>query len=389
MNRSRMVGLKTEEIKELILKNEEVVSVLLLLTITSIHLPYKILSPLFFLLCPLLYLFKNELLAKKEFRFLFYFFCIYLLLFTLFSQNIMKSLVADFKVMKGIFFFSFAGLFFLFMKEIKSVLPHSIILFLLVNSSFLFINEHIVPNKIYFSYYNHPNTAGFSLFFFVILAIFLWALSKTTAEKTLNFATVLSGIVLIVISNSRSIWLGAIVFTLALVFLAKAISARLKFALLLFLIFCGALLFLYFDSKNPLESMAIRSVIWTTMYDKTVTHHPLVGFGFNTYKDFFQEIRSLGNMPHNSIMEIFQSSGFLGTGMFAVIMSYMLLTIYKIYKIQITRERSSVVIISCSALIAFFVISLFDFRFFDYKFMATAMVFVGLQNAVAVESDAM
>lgn len=389
MNRTRMIVLKTEEMKALTSKYKEVVSVLLLVTIASIHLPFKTLSPLFFLLCPLLYLFKDELTAKKEFHFLFYFFCIYLFTFTLFSQNIHKSLVADFKVMKGIFFFPFAGFFFFFMKDIKSVLPHSIILFLLVNSSFLFVNEHIVPNEIYFSYYSHPNIAGFSLFFLVVLSLFLWTLSKTPVEKTVNYATVISGVVLIVISNSRSIWLGTIVFTLALLFLAKTISGRLKFALLLSLIFCGALLFLYFDSKNPLESMAIRSVIWTTMYDKTVTHHPLVGFGFNTYKDFFQEIRDLGNMPHNSIMEIFQSSGFLGTGMFAVIMSYLFFTIYKIYKSQLTGKRSSVVIISCSAMIALLVISLFDFRFFDYKFMAMAMVFVGLMNAVAVEPDAM
>lgn len=383
-----MINLKTEEIKALIPKHKVIVSVLLLLTIASIHLPFKILSPLFFLLCPLLFLYKKELIAKKEFRFLFYFFCAYLLLFTLLSQNIIKSLVADFKVMKGVFFFPFAGLFFFLMKDIKNVLPHSIILFLLVNSSFLFVNEHIVPNEIYFSYYNHPNIAGFSLFFFVCLSLFLWTLSKTAVEKTLNFATVISGVVLIVVSNSRSIWLGTIIFALALLFLAKAISARLKFALLLSLIFCGSLLFLYFDSKNPLESMTIRSVIWSTMYDKTVTHHPLVGFGFNTYKDFFQEIRDLGNMPHNSIMEIFQSSGFLGTGMFVVIMSYLFFTIYKIYQGQLTRERSSVVIISCSALIALLVISLFDFRFFDYKFMATAMVFVGLLNAVSSTSHA-
>lgn len=377
--------MKTEEMKALTAKHKEVVSVLLLVTISSIHLPFKTLSPLFWFLCPLLYLFKNELIAKKEFRFLFYFFCAYLLFFTLLSQNIIKSLVADFKVIKGFFFFPFAGLFFFFMKDIKTVLPHSIILFLLVNSSFLFINEHIVPNEIYFSYYDHPNIAGFSLFFLAVLALFLWTLSKTTAEKTLNCATVISAVVLIIISNSRSIWLGTIIFSLALLFLAKTLSCRLKFALLLFLIFCGVLLFLYFDSKNPLESLSIRSVIWTTMYDKTVTHHPLVGFGFNTYKDFFQEIRDFGNMPHNSIMEIFQSSGFLGTGIFVVIMSYMFLTIYKIYKCHLARERSSVVIISCSALIALIVISLFDFRFFDYKFIATSMAFVGLLNIVAVE----
>lgn len=72
MNRYGMSHLKTEEIKAVLSRHKEVVSVLLLVFIASIHLPFKIHSPLFFLLCLLIFLYKNEVAVKKEFRLLFY-----------------------------------------------------------------------------------------------------------------------------------------------------------------------------------------------------------------------------------------------------------------------------------------------------------------------------
>ena len=377
-----MDNLKIEEIKIRLAQHKEVVSVLLLVLIASIHLPSGIHSPLFFLLCPLLFFYKNEVIAKKEFHFLFYFICAYLFIFTAFSQNIPRSLVADFKVLKGIFLFPFAGLFFYLLKDIKSVLPHSLLLFLMVSSSFFFEKEHIVPEKIYYSYFNHPNIAGFSLFFLILLALFFWDLSKTKAEKGLNCATVIIGVVLIVIANSRSIWLGLIAFALSWLFLAKNISCRWKFLLLLSLIFGSVLLFLYGDSKEPLGSMAIRSVIWTTVYNDTMAAYPWVGFGLNTFKGSFGKISHLAVMPHNSIVEIFQSSGVLGTGMMMVVFIGLFSVLCKIYLRQRQEENAFVVVISCSAVIALLIISLFDFRLFDFKFMATLMIFIGWLNAV-------
>jgi O-antigen ligase len=383
-----MTNLKTEEIKTRLAQHKEVVSVLLLVLIASIHFPLRIHSPLFFLLCPLLFFYKEEVIAKKEFRILFYFFCSYLFIFTVLSQNISKSLVADFKVLKGIFLFPFAGLFFFLLKDIKSVLPHSLLLFLTVSSSFFFVREHIVPEEIYFSYFNHPNIGGFSLFFLIGLALFFWSLSKTKVEKSLNCATAITGVVLIVIANSRSIWLGLMTFALSWLFLAKTISRRWKFLLLFSLILGAALLFLYGDSKKPLESLAIRRVIWATTYNDTLTAHPWVGFGLNTFKGSFDKISHLAVMPHNSLVEIFQSTGFLGLGMMTVLFIGLFSVFYKIYLRQRQGENAPVVILSCAALIALLVISLFDFRFFDFKFMATLMVFMGLLNAVDVGSEA-
>lgn len=382
MEKYFLSDLKTEEVKMMVSQRKEFISFLLLVLISSIHVPLEINTPLFLILCPLIFLYKKEVYAKREFIFLFYFFCSYLLIFTLTSQNIPKSLVADFKIIRAFFFFPIAGLFFFLVKEIKTILPHSIIIFLFVVSNFLFIKKHIVPNKIYFSYYNHPNFAGFSIFFLIIIAVYLLILSKEKAEKILNSITILVGLGLIVISNSRSIWLGVILFSLSLIFLSKKISRRFKLLFFCILILFTTLLFCYKDSKKPLDSMSIRASVWATTYDDTMTNHPLVGFGFGTFKLFFTKLKDLAIKPHNSIVEIFQSSGILGLLMMSIVLFLLFFNIYKIYRREQEKQDLRIVILSCSALLGLFFVSLFDFRFFDFQFMASIMVFLGFLNAV-------
>lgn len=371
-----------EDLKNYIWKHEAIVSALLLVLMASVHLPWHLYSPLTMLLAPLIVIFREDIYVKKEFKFLFILFFIYLFLFTVLSQDIGKSLVAYFKVMKGTLFFFFSVLFCLFARNAKNITMHSAILFFIAACNFLFKNKHIVGNGYYYSYshYLHPNPAAFSFFSIICLSLILLAISKTHLEKALNIATVLCGTALIVITNSRSIWLGAILSAILLALSSNMIKNKIKLLILSIATSSAFLLFFVFNQKNPIESLFIRGTVWKAIYSETMASHPLVGFGFNTYKKFFNDLMPLAIMPHSSAMEIFMSSGIIGSLMMICILAILSVTIFKIIKNVSGKNNISIVTLSCYAFVALMISSLLDFRFFDYKFMATVMTFIGFLN---------
>lgn len=361
--------------------HRNLVSLLLLILLASIHLPWSLNTPFFIMLSPLLWFHRKEFYAVEGFRFSLICFCCYLFVFTIFSQSIEKSLVADVKVIKGLFFFFFAGLFYRLIKNIDGLRIHSLILLLLVGSNFFFEKEHIIANEYYFSYYGHPNIAGFSLFFFLVMAALLWSLSRDYLEKILNATTIVLGLLLIVIANSRSVWVGIFVFFLVTILLGKKFTSTHKYALVAITIVSTIVLFGLFDEKMATSSMSIRSIVWSTVCNETLRSHPLVGFGLNTYKICFKNVLDLAVMPHNSVVEIFLSSGVIGVGIMSVIFFKLVIIGVRIY--QQSEGDAQVISLACAALSGLLVVSFFDFRFFDFKFIASTMVFLGLLNGAA------
>jgi O-antigen ligase len=98
-----------------------------------------------------------------------------------------------------------------------------------------------------------------------------------------------------------------------------------------------------------------------------------MGYGLNSNKYILNKFTDLGNISHNSIVELYSSTGIFGTIIFIGASTFLLFRIMKIYWMH-ADARLSVYLFGLST---FIFISFFDMKLFDYAFMATVFLFLG------------
>jgi O-antigen ligase len=348
-----------------------IVSFLVFLLIVSIYLPTHMDGIMTILALPVLYAYKDNFTIDHDMKRLAVIFFIFLLIFTITSQDIILSSVSFGRVLRGMVFFLIAQLFFMVSDENTNYLPHSVLLFAAINSNFLFKKQHIIANEYYYGYHNHPNVQAFSLCFFLILSFLIIVMAKDRKVKLINSINIISALFLLFIANSRSAWFGITAAGLAVIALHPAFNIKRKLILFSTVACVGLSWFLFFSKKS--SGLAGRDVLWKILTKETYANHPLLGYGLNSNKHILSKFTDISSMSHNSIVELYSSTGFLGTIIFVAAGIFLLFRIMEIYW-QAADFRISVYLFG---LLTFISISLFDMRLFDYTFMATFFLFLG------------
>lgn len=358
-------------LKEKIEKYPEFLSLFLLVSIAALYLPTHVDGAMTIISIPLIYLFKDKIVIDRNLKLILLSFLLYLIFFTIFSQYILQSSVALARILRGMLFFAFAQLLVYFIFRTKRFIYHSIFLFIFVAASFFFKKPHIFGNGFFWGYHAHPNTQAFALCFFMILAALLFLQTCETASRVINGLTILVGLVLLYITNSRSVWFGMIVGGVVLLVFANRLSLRSK-AIFSSLAVAGGGVLLFLVSKKP-PGVTGRDSLWNILIEQTKANHPFFGYGLNTNKLILQKFDLGINMSHNSLIEVYSSTGIIGLIAFLVICFFVFLCIYK----KKAESDSSIYRFGLYGFSTFLAISLFDIKLFDYTFMATIFIFLG------------
>ena len=352
-------------------EHKTIASFLIFSLIASLYLPSRVDGLLTILAFPVLYAYKDKFIIDSNLQKLAVLFFIFLLFFTLTSQNILFSSVSFGRVVRGMVFFLIAQLFFLVSDDDINYMPHSVLLFLAINSNFFFRKQHIIANEFFYGYHNHPNVQAFALCFFLILSLLLWSMAKDHKIRIINSINIFSALLLLFIANSRSVWFGVTAAGLAVIALNPAFNIKRK-VLLFSGIACAGLSWLILFSKKS-SGLAGRDVLWKILIDETYSNHPLLGYGLNSNKYILRKFTDIGGMAHNSMVELYSSTGIVGTIIFLSGSTFILFRIINTFWMKADLRIS----IYLFGLLTFIFISFFDMKLFDYTFMATIFLFLG------------
>jgi hypothetical protein len=201
-----------------------------------------------------------------------------------------------------------------------------------------FMSPAYFEGRLFFGFRGNPNGTGFSLLF-TLLVLGLaaaslpptpWKPGEGKATRLLLGVNLTAASALLLISNHRGGWLGAICFS-AIIATRRCNTSKLRqilAGLATLALFAGVVL--AFDRKITLTSMdsiGIRLSLWSTAIETTVKNHLFFGSGFNTFQDVigvheYKDSLRAYRHPHNLLVDLFFSTGMAGlTATAAYIMS--------------------------------------------------------------------
>lgn len=369
---------RIETVKEaqlLGVKSQEFIFLFTGITLIALHLQGDIGSILGIAVLPLLYLERSEYDIDNRVYTVFVLIILYLFTFTLISENAILSFKAGIEILRSIFICFVGWLFCKRLESTKFVWLMSLILFLAVLGNLFFSKKFGYFDGVqreFFSYHNDPNKSAFMYAFHFTFAGILLLWSRRKFEKIINVLSILLCLFFIYLTNSRSVWVALAVSTLFFVWFTFKSSKSLRNISVLMLS-CVFLVFaIFFNVKG--FSLSYRDIIWKALIRKTVDDSLFFGFGINTNKELLKTIQLdyLAVGAHNSLVEIFSSSGLVG------IVFMMIIGIY-LAKILMSKDDkfNSFYNVGVCGLICFLVISFFDFKFFSFRFFSTVWVFIG------------
>lgn len=217
----------------------------------------------------------------------------------------------------------------------------------LMQTNFIGYEDYNRLNSTYF----HPNAFAFNLFFlFMILIILLFQLKKSSKKKYLKIY-LLVVFTLILLTLTRSVWIGLGVFILALLliygrkYLLK-IGVIFLVLMFVFLVLTNYTSLKYYDWDNIsiirrthtstflLSSWEWRIKMWKEM-STYVAQSPLIGHGINTYrylreKQIYNPIES--TYAHNDYLKILIELGVVGLLLYLNLIFQALKKIWQKYK---------------------------------------------------------
>lgn len=363
------------EVNPLTIRYQEFIFLFSGITLIALHLKGDIGDILGVLILPFLYLSRYEFNIDNRIYKVFILIALYILLFTIISENPKLSFKADVEIFRS-FFIVFVG--WQFCKRLegtKLVWLMSIILFSAVFGNLFFAKTYgylLGGEQEFFSYHNVPNKSAFMYAFHLMIAGILFLCSKSSLEKIVNVSTIILCLYLVFLVNCRSVWVGLAASSLYFVWFSFKIGNTLKYIIISAISGIFVLISFFFNIKGIY--LSYRDIIWRGLIEVTITNKPFFGFGINTNKGLLETIQldHLGVGAHNSFVEIFSSSGILGVIFFSVIIFYLV-------KILVFSDHNlnRFYIIGFCGLICFVIISLFEMKFFSFHFFSTIWAFVG------------
>jgi O-antigen ligase len=141
-----------------------------------------------------------------------------------------------------------------------------------------------------------------------------------------------------------------------------------------------AVVLLYFNRKG--FSMPVRLETWSTLIQITANEHVWLGHGINNTKELLVDTGLPVLIAHNLIVDVFVSTGIIGTMMF-VALCFGLLRIL----IHVNHTDNTAIQTGLSGLVMFGIISMFDLKFSSIVLIGTFAFFSGVIYSQVLKTE--
>lgn len=251
--------------------------------------------------------------------------------------------------------------------------------------------------RVFFGFEENPNIVGRGLTV-AVLGLFnagcsLWDLSAVDPRfhgRALRavrwFAyglSVVAIIALLVVSNFRSGWLGLCAAALWFLFSSRSLTYRKKLAISLVLGLLLALLIFFKDYKGfGYGSVGERLDLWTRAVLSWHDGFFLFGSGFSSFNQmshlyFYGNVSRAFNYPHNIVVEILFSVGFLGLIATLAFVAYQI----RIFWGSRLDFASPLARSAFASVLTLLIIGQFDMEFSSFDYIASVSFFSGMLYA--------
>lgn len=308
----------------------------------------------------------------------------YVAIFTLLAENPTTAWKGVYDIIRGCLYF-FTGYFFGIKLQSEKHYPWLLLIVAVVLAgNFLDYHEASVSDILhggFYGYHPNPNSSAFVvvvLLAFVLPALFL---SKKPATSLLTgMVGIGMGLILLYYANSRSAWVAVFIGLTAL----GITTLRNKRTLLLALGFAEVILLavvlLYFNQKG--FSIPVRLDTWIRLIEITANEHIWLGYGINNTKEVLANAGMTVLLAHNLLVDIFTSTGIIGTLIFIALCIRLVLILARI-----NNTVSIAFQVGLSGLTMFFFISMFDLKFASLTLIGTFAFFSGVIYSQSAKTE--
>lgn len=347
---------------------------LITLALIGAYLPGRISS---FFIVPALFVLwaaRRHICVDSTIRLIFLLYGAYLIIFTITSQNILRSIDGIYHIFRGLLFFPLALIFAQFVRQRGSLLVNILAVLLIVGNFFFQRDYSFAANAqgYFFSYYQNPNNAGVHLVGLLVLTIpYASAFKLRLPHWVSSFVGVATGIFLLSLTNARGAWIGLVGGVIVLLGVKRQFSFWIRVSMGLLCLAGLVALFLLFNLKG--FQLTNRQELWKGLFEATSQEHLLMGYGIEMVKPVINQKQLITVTAHNMFLEIFVCSGLVGT---AWIVS---LIVYLIRHLQgFSYQQNTLWCMGLIGLSVFLIMAQFDLKFFAYRFNASISFFLGL-----------
>lgn len=341
-------------------------AIMLLIPVFGMHTPVAGESVSLFAAIVVLAIDWRRVEVDAELKRILILFVIYLFAFTALSADHARSLKGSYDILRGLVHFPIA----LLLAQYARI--RSVSMLLRASVTALLLTQFLFPQKNFFGFYVNANNVSVMLVFLLSLSLpSLHPAERRTADVLIGGLGLLTGLYLLILTNSRAAWLGCAVAAGTLVICMNTLGTRLKVILLMLVAaaLAGALLFLNLKGME----LNLRDVIWGALFTETLGNSPWFGYGINYAKELMPALNVPFQTTHNLFLEFFVSSGFVGVAF----MGYIFYRLLKHY-LSFRFDRSGLFYSGIFGVLAFFVMDQFDLKFASYRFFGTHCFFLGL-----------
>lgn len=340
-------------------------TLILVAAILSLYLPMH----LSFLLIPTLYIVIKD---RKTFhiggdlKFIFILFVIYMLIFTLTSYDLQRSVKGSYDMLRGLYLFFVALALAERLKQDRNYILMSLCVTVFIFGNFYFKRGH------FFGYYANPNNVSVSLV--LCLSLILPFFIRTRLKIygiVLSMTGIIAGVYLLILANSRGAWAGLAIGIVIIMMFNRGISWRIRGGSVIAVLSAWSVLMVYFNIKG--FSSSARFEIWSGLLYATLEHNIVAGYGINYVKDLMSDLNLPTMTAHNILLEIFVTSGVIGL----LSMAYI---VYRLFRHLTSYEynQNMLYYVGILGAIAFLIMGQFDLKFSSFKFIASMSMFIGL-----------
>jgi len=308
----------------------------------------------------------------------------YITIFTLLAENVFTAWKGMYDILRGCLYF-FAGYF--FGKKLQAERHYPWLLLLLVvvlAGSFLHYQEAYEDGRNLSGFYGYHANANSSAFVVVAVLAFvlpvLFPPGKPATSLMTGAAGIGMGLILLYLANSRNSWIAVFLGLTALGVATLRNNRTLLMVLGCIQIILLAVVLLYFNQKG--FSMPVRLDTWARLIEITVTEHIWLGHGINNTKEILTNAGSAVLIAHNLFVDIFVSTGIIGTLIFTALCSGLALILARRnYRIATAFQ------IGMSGLVMFGFISMFDLKFASLTLTGTFAFFTGVVYSQSIKAE--
>ncbi len=295
---------------------------------------------------------------------------VYLLFFTVVSEDWRRSAKGTYDVLRGLTLFPLGVL----LAGVLRRPPESATFHLAAAA--LLVGNFAFDRGAFYGYHPNANNVAVTVLWLALLA---WPQYLHGGMRARGLLALISAAVvgatawLLYLAQSRAAWAGVAVAAVVLLVTERRHAPWVRISLSAAAVGGLALLLAFFSRKGL--ALDYRDLIWSTLWHATLAQAPWLGFGLNTVKHLMPEgevAGELGTTAHNLILEVFVSTGAVGL-LWVVVLATALAWHYR----RLHLERSGLFYPALAGVLVFLTMSMVDLKFASFRLPATLTFFLG------------